>query len=105
MSTYAEWQPQYAELDIATFPVKNKRPCVKGWQKVGTKVSAAFASKFAAAEAFGFQCGRASGVTVLDIDSPDTDTLDNARRIFGESPVLWRTGSGNYAMPFRYNGE
>jgi hypothetical protein len=25
--------------------------------------------------------------------------------MFGQSPVLWRTGSGNYAMPYRYNGE
>ena len=25
--------------------------------------------------------------------------------MFGELPILWRTGGGNYAMPFRYNGE
>jgi hypothetical protein len=32
---FAQWQPRYAEHRIATFHVKDKRPCIRGWQKVG----------------------------------------------------------------------
>ncbi|HMK23806.1 MAG TPA: bifunctional DNA primase/polymerase [Terriglobales bacterium] len=102
---FAEWQPAYAERGIATFPVRDKRPCVRGWQCVGLIASAELAMKFPDADAFGFQCGRRSGISLLDIDSSDTNVIDLAVKTFGKSPVLWRTGSGNYAMPFCWSGE
>ena len=103
--TFAQWQPRYAEHGIATFPVENKRPCVRHWQKIGLKGSTQLAVKFADADAFGFRCGKYSRLTVIDIDSHDERMVDEAERLFGSSPILWRTGSGNFAMPFRYNGE
>jgi len=104
-SAFAKWQPKYAEQGIATFPVENKRPCVKGWQHIGLSGSSELALKFPNAGAFGFQCGSRSRITLLDIDSKDENLIEDAVEIFGRSPVLWRTGSGNFAMPFRYNGE
>ena len=102
---FAEWQPRYAKHGVATFPVENKVPCVRGWQKVGIKGSSELAMRFADADAFGFKCGKRSRITLIDIDSRDERIVGEAVKLFGESPILWRTGSGNYAMPFRYNGE
>lgn len=102
---FTEWQPRYAEYGIATFPVKDKRPCVKGWQRIGLNYSSRLAIKFQEVEAFGFQCGRRSGITVIDIDTPDKGILLEAMKMFGESPLMWRTGSGNYAIAYRHNGE
>ena len=61
--------------------------------------------KFADADAFGFQCGKRSRITLVDIDSRDEQVVSEAIKLFGKSPIIWRTGSGNHAMPFRYNGE
>jgi primase-like protein len=63
------------------------------------------AIKFADADAFGFQCGKTNRITLIDIDSRDERIVGEAIKLFGESPILWRTGRGNHAMPFRYNGE
>jgi hypothetical protein len=107
--TFAKWQPRYAAHGIATFPVKiqdgNKVPAVFGWQKVGFRVSTELAVKFATATTFGFQCGRRNGVTVVDMDSTDESIVTEGERLFGRSPILWRTGGNKFAMAFRYNGE
>lgn len=102
---FSEWQPRYAEHKVATFPVNGKRPCVRSWDKVGLRGSAQLAMKFADADAFGFQCGERSRITLIDIDSRDERILGEAIRLFGELPIIWRTGSGNHAMPFRHDGE
>jgi hypothetical protein len=101
---FRKWQPRYAEQGIATFPVKDKKPGIKGWQHIGLKGSAQVAKKLDA-DALGFNCGPRSGITLVDIDSPDPRIIAEAERVFGTSPVMWRTGNGNYAMPFRHNGE
>ena len=102
---FAEWQPRYAEHRVATFPVESKVPRIRNWTKVGLKGSSELALKFAGADAFGFQCGKANRITLIDIDSRDKSIVDEAIKLLGESPLIWRTGSGNHAMPFRYNGE
>jgi Bifunctional DNA primase/polymerase, N-terminal len=102
---FAEWQPRYAKHRVATFPVKNKRPCVRHWQKFGLKGSSQLVMKFPDADAFGFQCGARNRITIIDIDSREDCVVEEAIKLFGQSPILWRTGSGNHAMPFRYNGE
>lgn len=104
--TFAEWQPRYAAHGVATFPVKpDKSPAVKHWRKVGLNGSSQLAMKFPNADAFGFQCGPPNLITLIDIDSSDSRMINEAIKLFGESPIIWRTGSGNYAMPFRHNGE
>ena len=68
---FAEWQPRYAKHSVATFPVENKVPCVRNWQKMGLPASSQLAIKFPDADAFGFQCGKSSRITLIDIDSRD----------------------------------
>ena len=102
---FAEWQPRYAARGVPTFPVRGKRPRVRAWDKIGLRASTQLAVKFPDADAFGFQCGRHSRVTLIDIDSDDERMVGEAIKLFGESPIIWRTGSGNYAMPFRHNDE
>lgn len=101
---YAEWQPLYAACGIATFPVRNKRPVVKGYLKAGLKASEHFASKFPSDDAFGFAC-KPSGITVLDVDAPDERLLCDALSEFGPTPILVRSGSGNFQAWYRHNGE
>ncbi len=105
MGVFPQWQWLYAEQGVSTFPVKDKKPCIRGWNKVGSKRSKELALKFPEADAFAFHCGAINRITVVDVDSTDVALLHEAVSIFGRSPVVWRTGRGNYAMPFRFNGE
>ena len=96
----AEWQPVYAEHGIALFPVKaqEKKPAISNWIKVGLEGSAELARKFAASDAFGFAVGRRSGITVLDVDTPDERVLMDAMARHGESPFIVRTHSGKWPL-------
>lgn len=102
--TFAAWQPRYAEAGIATFPVRNKRPAVKGYLKLGKTLSSELVAKFPDDEQFGFAC-KPNGITVLDIDAPDEKLLCDALSEFGPTPVIIRSGSGNYQAWYRHNGE
>lgn len=101
---FAEWQPLYAERGIATFPVRNKRPAVKGYLQAGIRASQTFARQFPNEVAFGLAC-RKNRVTVVDIDSPDERLLVDALDDFGPTPFVVRSGSGNYQAWYRHNGE
>jgi hypothetical protein len=107
--TLAVWQPRYAERGVPLFPVKitaeQKRPCVRGYLYTDVARSAQFALAFPDAEAFGFPCGSRSRLTVLDLDSKDPAIIGEGEGIFGESPLVWRTGSGNFAAAYRHRGE
>jgi len=110
--SFAEYQPQYAERGIPTFPVKlvwneasgkyDKSPAVTNYRKMGRPASAAMAHKFPDAEAFGFCCGPRTKVTVIDYESMDAAREGN--HIFGESPLMVRTKRGLHAY-YRHNGE
>jgi hypothetical protein len=107
---FAQWQPRYAERGIVIFPViitpdGNKKPAVTGYLKIGPRRSAESAIKFADAAAFGFACGPRTRITIVDLDDTDEAIIREGERLFGVSPVLWRTGGGRFAMPFRHNGE
>jgi hypothetical protein len=109
MGIFAEWQPEYAKHRVATFPVEiignDKKPGTKGYMKTGLRGSAQLALKFAEAQSFGFACGPRNRLTIVDMDDTDPAIIAEGERIFGTSPLLWRTGGGKFAMPFRYNGE
>lgn len=101
---FAEWQPRYAEHGIATFPVRDKRPAVRHYLKIGMRASEQFASKFPGEAAFGLAC-RKNRITVLDVDSPDERLLADALDEFGPTPFIVRSGSGNHQAWYRHNGE
>jgi hypothetical protein len=103
---FSEWQPVYAEHGIATIPCdETKRPLVRNPQKFGCKASAEIAAKFSDAQAFGYYTGPQSGITVLDVDTPDESILAAALARHGQTPLLVRTGSGKFHALYRHNGE
>jgi hypothetical protein len=65
----------------------------------------ASAQKFPNATAIGFMVGQRSGLTILDVDTPDERVLADALDRHGSTPVIVRSGSGNYQAWYRYNGE
>jgi hypothetical protein len=105
MRTFSRWQPAYAAHGIATFPVTaEKKPAIKGWQRVGIKGSAALASK-KDSDAFGYVTGQRSNVTVLDIDTTDARVVEDAIRRHGQPRIIKRTASSKFHLLYRYNGE
>jgi len=107
--SFRDWQPLYADHRIATFPVRvgsdGKVPAIRGWQRVGLLGSSQLAQKFPDATAIGFMVGKRTGLTILDVDSPDYRVLADALHRHGETPVIVRSGSGNYQAWYRNNGE
>jgi hypothetical protein len=105
MSTFRQWQPEYASRGIATFPVhETKRPAIRGWQKIGLRGSATLAGK-RDADAFGYVTGRRSNITVLDIDTTDEKIAEDAIQQHGQPGIVVRTASGKRHHLYGYNGE
>src|SRR5215472_10803706 len=78
-NNFRDWQADYAAHGVATFPVDaNKRPMVSRYDRFGLIGSGKIASKFAAAPAIGFMCGKRNGITSLDCDSKDERVLTDA---------------------------
>ena len=101
---FALWQPRYAEHGIATFPVREKKPAVQHYLKIGSRASEEFAMRFADDDAFGLACRR-NKLTILDVDAPDERLLADAMNQFGPTPFVVRSGSGNFQAWYRNNGE
>lgn len=104
MGLFAEWQPRYGAHGIATFPVRDKRPAIKGYLKIGDRTSEQLVLKFGNDNAFGFACKR-SRITVLDVDAPDERLLADALERHGPTPLIIGTGSGNFQAWYRNDGE
>jgi hypothetical protein len=102
---FAEWQPRYAERGIPTFPVREKRPAVRGYLKLGLGTSARLASKFPEVDAIGFALGKRSKIAVLDVDTHDERVLADALDRHGPTPIIIRSGSGNFQCWYRWNCE
>jgi hypothetical protein len=106
---FGVWQPEYGRRGIPTFPVRifdgQKKPVIRGWQRVGLPGSAELARKFSDAYAFGFCPGPRSRITVLDIDTNDERVLVDALGRHGQTPIIVRSGSGNHQAWYRNNGE
>ncbi|MGA7527001.1 MAG: bifunctional DNA primase/polymerase, partial [Pseudolabrys sp.] len=102
---FARWQPLYAEHGIPTFPVRDKRPAVRGYLKLGSITSTRLAEKFPDANAIGFALGERSKITVLDVDTPDERVLVDALDHHGRTPIIVHSGSANFQAWYRWNGE
>lgn len=105
MGVFADHQPIYASHNIPTFPMKGKKPAVKYFTRLGLKASEQLAFKFPNIDALGFMAGRQSGITVLDIDSPDEDLLRDMMKRLGQTAIILQSGSGNFHAWYRFNGE
>lgn len=110
MGIFAEYQPRYASHNIPTFPLSfadgEKKPAVTNFARFGLKASAQLPLKFGEADAFAFMAGKRSGVTVIDIDSPDDeDLLREVLARYGDTPMITRTGSGGFHLYYRHAGE
>jgi hypothetical protein len=105
----SDWQPKYAAAGLWLFPVTmtdgTKRPTVKGYLKSGPRSSNHYAEAFGDLQSFGFACGSKSGITVLDIDTPNVRYLWTALDKHGRTPIVVETASGKYHAWYRYNGE
>jgi Bifunctional DNA primase/polymerase, N-terminal len=107
--SFRDWQHVYADHLIPTFPVQispaGKKPMVSHYGRFGLRASSEIARKFPDATALGFMAGRRTGLTILDVDTSDERVLADALTRCGPTPVIVRSGSGNYQAWYRYNGE
>jgi Bifunctional DNA primase/polymerase, N-terminal/Primase C terminal 1 (PriCT-1) len=107
--SFAQWQPIYAAHGLSTFPVRievgDKKPMVKNYLRAGRHYSDRLAQQFPDAQAFGFALGDRTKITVLDCDSNDDRILCDAMTRHGKSPLIVRSGSGNFQAWYRHNGE
>ncbi|MBZ9888961.1 bifunctional DNA primase/polymerase [Mesorhizobium sp. BR1-1-3] len=102
---FAEWQPRYAEHNVATFPVTDSKvPAVKGYLRVGLNASEQLAMRFPDNDAIGIACRR-NRITVLDVDTPDERVLADALSRHGQTPFIVRSGSGNHQAWYRRTNE
>ena len=107
--SFRDWQPLYADHGIPTFPVRiapgEKKPMVSNFGWFGLPASSKIARKFPDATAIGFMAGRRTGLTILDVDTSDEGLLADVLNRHGSTPVIVRSGSGNFQAWYRYNGE
>jgi hypothetical protein len=109
MNCFAQWQSEYASRGVAIFPVRivgnDKRPAVRNYLRTGLQGSERLTRRFANADAFGFALGKRSKITVLDCDSNDERILSDAMSRHGNTPLVVRSGSGNFQAWYRHGGE
>jgi hypothetical protein len=104
-NSFAHWQPLYAAHGIATFPVQNKHPAIRGYMRVGLRGSEQLAFKFPDAAALGFMCGARTKISVGDVDTIDERVLANFLEGHGATPIIVRTASGKFHCWYRHAGE
>lgn len=104
--SFRDWQPTYAAHGIPTFPVQIgpdlKKPMVSNYGRFGLPASSEIARKFPDATAIGFMVGRRTGLTILDVDTSDERVLVDALALHGPTPIIVRSGSGNYQAWYRH---
>lgn len=85
--------------------MQGKLPAVKGYARFGLKASEQLAFKFPEIDALAFMAGGRTKITVVDIDSNDEDLLRDTLKRHGQTPIIVRSGSGNFQAWYRFNGE
>jgi hypothetical protein len=108
MGLFAEWQPRYAAVRLAIFPVDlDTKAALVRWRSLGVRGSTRLVPRFADCLAFGFQCGARYNrrITVLDIDTTDERALRDALDKHGNAGIIARTANGKFHAYYRYAGE
>lgn len=109
MAAFTEAAPILAALGVPTIPTRAEAPHVPRVKhpeslRVGTMEKLLSRPGLATANA-ALLCGPVSGVTVLDIDSPDPTQHDAAIEAFGDSPLKVATPSGGLHLYYQHRGE
>lgn len=103
---YRHFAARYAALGIPVFPIRDKIPLVKHWQRMGCRAAVKFAKRATFWSAgIGMCCGTKSGITIVDVDEPGDGPLQVALARFGDTPLIVRTHSGKHHLYYRHNGE
>jgi hypothetical protein len=101
-------QPVYAAHGIPTFPVDgSKKPLVRSFLRIGQRYSGELGRnpKFANVDGVGFAAGRASRITIIDIDCKSERELTRSLERHGHTPLIAGTPSGGHHLYYRHNGE
>jgi hypothetical protein len=101
---FAEWQPRYAEVGVATFPVRGKSPAIKGYMALGLSGSRKLVGRFGQEAAFGLEAEMAR-IVVVDVDTPDERILAGVLDRYGPTPFIVRSGSGNHQAWYKRSNE
>jgi hypothetical protein len=104
LDAFGEWQPRYAEIGIPTFPVRGKKPAVRGYLSLGLTGSSKLVQRFRDEPAFGLAL-KPAGITIVDVDTPDERVLADALARHGDTPFVVQSGSGNFQAWFQRQGE
>jgi hypothetical protein len=105
-AAFADIQRAYAEHRVATYPLtEGKTPAIRGYDRVGPRISQQLAIRFPATMAAGFVAGQRNRLTVVDIDSDDGRLVGEIEARFGPTPLQVLTPSGGSHLYYRYNGE
>ena len=110
---FANAQPRYAAMNIATFPFDateqvKRGPLVSHYDRMGLQASRQMALRFPDAPGVAAMAGARNRLTIVDIDEhgPAADRLlADVQHQFGESKVVVRTGSGGFHCYYRHKGE
>jgi bifunctional DNA primase/polymerase-like protein len=105
---FGNWQPQYAERGLPTFPVRiagtDKIPATRGWQRTGLRGSTELARRFGTASALGIALNQRR--MVVDVDTKSESVLADVLAEHGNSPVIAQTASkGGYHVYYGDNAN
>jgi len=106
---FSEHAPDFIAHRLAVFPTggeDGKRPLVSSYHRMGLRASRRLAEqvRFRSSN-LGFCAGPRSGLTVIDVDTPNENAFADALARFGETPIKVRSGSGHWQAWYRHNGE
>ena len=109
MGAFQEIAPELGALGVPVLPTKEtipSKPMLKNADRLTVQAVAKLLKqpRFANANA-AVPCGPRSGVSVVDIDSPDPVQLDAALHLFGETMLIGQTPSGGHHLFYKHAGE
>jgi len=109
MAAFADMVDLLGRQGIAAIPTKPgipSVPMVKNPGKFGVRASRKLLSDPRYMEAnVGIWAGKQSNLTVVDIDSKDPACVEDAIKLFGDTPVKVATPSGGTHLYYRHGGE
>lgn len=106
MGVFSEHIQEYLDHNVVGLPIDGKKPMVIN----PAKFRAASVKKIANNPRFkhaniGFLCGNDNGITVIDIDDSDRNTLREIVSLCGDTPIITQTPSGGFHLWYKNNGE